>query len=104
MHVDALPFLARRTPPPLPAPVPFPESSVRPRGVYLGTDAAPGTVVVLVYDHAGRRISRAELAADIYTVATFDAFVAWLDMVDPVEDAPACDAAPRLRLSIPAGA
>lgn len=83
-------------PPPLPPPMPTPEPARRARGVYLGKDTVPGTVIVLVYDRHGRRISRAELVEDVYTVACFDAFRAWLDMVDPEPgDAPA---PPPLRL------
>lgn len=70
-------------PAPLPPPIPRPAPANRPRGVYLDTDAPEGYVVILVYDRRGRRLSRAELLAEMYTAESFDAFLAWLELVDP---------------------
>lgn len=79
---------AARRPAPLPPPMPaLPRPAVRARGVYLDDDAPAGYVVILVYDRFGRRISRAELMADVYTAECFDCFWAWLDLVDPAPGA-----------------
>lgn len=67
----------------------------RARGVYEEDDPPEGVVVVRVYNARRRRIIRTEIAADYYTAATHDAFVAWLDLMDPVAAAPR---APLFRL------
>jgi len=77
----------RRTAAPPPPPSPRAPALVRPaphpRGVFVEEDAPAGTVVLRVFDALGRRISRAELAADVFTAETRAAFAAWLDAVDP---------------------
>lgn len=52
------------------------------RGIYK-EEVYPGLIEYRAYTQAGRLCSKSEIPADYATPETDEAFVAWLDMLDP---------------------